>query len=223
MTSGARAAIMLAVAAAMGALIGGCGSSSKAVSAATSAPTVSQPIQTATQTPPAHTTSTQATTTPATATTPNGGTPGPSTTRSAPEPAFAQQGASGGAGVSAAMALVQAKGYTVKDPGEYHAAQTLQVLVGTRLDTGDAYAQQAFFFADGHFLGTDAKQASAMVHVVSQSDTEVTLQYTLYRPSDALCCPSGGHADVRFELDNGMLAALDAIPPASSSTGTSRQ
>jgi len=220
MTSGARAAIMLATGAAMGTLIGGCGSSSKAVSATIPVPTVSQPIQTATQTPPAHTTSTPTATTPAT---PNGGTPGPSTTRSAPEPAFAQQGASAGEGVSAAMALVQAKGYTVKDPGEYHAAQTLQVLVGTRLDTGDAYAQQAFFFADGHFLGTDAKQASAMVHVVSQSDTEVTLQYTLYRPSDALCCPGGGHASVSFALNDGTLAALGPIPPASSSTGLSRQ
>ena len=58
--------------------------------------------------------------------------------------------------------------------------------------------------------------------VVSQSDTEVTLAYPLYRSSDPLCCPSGGQATVRFQLNNGRLAPLGAIPPASSKSGLSR-
>ncbi len=82
-----------------------------------------------------------------------------------------------------------------------------------------AIGQQAFFFVDGRYIGTDAKEPSASVKVVSQSDTEVTLAYPLYRHSDPLCCPGGGQATVHFVLDNGRLQALDPIPPASSTHG----
>ena len=73
-------------------------------------------------------------------------------------------------------------GYTPNDTSEYHENQTLRVLVGTRTGSSDGYGQQAFFFLDGHYLGTDAKEPSASVKVISQSDTEVTLAYPLYRP-----------------------------------------
>ena len=116
--------------------------------------------------------------------------------------------------------MLRAKGFTPNDTSDYHPSQTLRVLIGTRTGSGDGYGQQAFFFVNGRYIGTDSSQPSATLRVVAQGDTEVTLAYPLYRKSDPLCCPSGGQATVRFQLNNGKLAPLDPIPPASSSTGT---
>ena len=81
------------------------------------------------------------------------------------------------------------------------------MLIGTRNGSSDGHGQQAFFFVNGRYIGTDSKQPSASVHLVSQGDTEVTLAYSL----------SGARqATVRFQLNNGKLTPLDPIPPASS-------
>lgn len=195
------------------ALLAGCGSHTKTVTVpappgGASASTGTQASRPATgtpaQTPPAST-GTQA-----------------STTRTAPEPAFTEHEAAKVEGVQAAAAIVRAHGYTPADPSQYHSNQTLRVLVGTRTGSADGHGQQAFFFLAGRYLGTDAKQASASVRVVSQSDTEVTLAYALYRSTDPLCCPGGGQATVHFQLNNGHLSALSPIPPATSTSGLSR-
>ncbi|HWY17172.1 MAG TPA: LppP/LprE family lipoprotein [Solirubrobacteraceae bacterium] len=212
-----------ALAAAVAVLLGGCGGATKTVSVA-GAPTTSQTTATTTQpttgaaTTPAHTTS---------GATSGGGASGgapATTTRTAPAPAFADKERGGGAeGLPAALAVVRAHGYTASDTADYHPSQTLRVLVGTGSHSNDGYDKQAFFFLDGRYLGTDSSRPSAQLGVVSQSDTEVTLVYKLYRPSDPLCCPGGGQARVRFQLNNGRLVPLDPIPPVSSTTGTSRQ
>jgi LppP/LprE lipoprotein len=199
------------------ALLAACGSGTKTVTAA-SAPPVPP---TATTAP---TTTTQKSTTatkPTTTTSPTTST-GSSTARSAPEPAFAQQEGKP-EGTSAAAAAVRERGYTPNDTAEYHADQTLRVLVGTRTGSADGYGQQAFFFVDGRYLGTDAKEPSAKVKVVGQGDTEVTLAYALYRRGDPLSSPSGGEARVTFQLNNGKLVPLGKIPPASSTAALSRQ
>ena len=77
------------------------------------------------------------------------------------------------------------------------------MLIGTRNGSADGYNQLAFFFLGNHYLGTDSSQPSASMRVLSQSDTEVTLAYALYRSHDPLCCPSGGQTTVRFQLNNG--------------------
>jgi hypothetical protein len=220
-TPGLSPAIALATAL----LLGGCGGGTKTVTAANT-PAPAQTATTTTQ--PAPKTTTTATTAPASTapaqTTTGGGTSGPTaTTRTAPAPAFTKPEATGGEGLSGAEATVQANGFTVDDAADYHSDQALRVLLGTRNGSGDGYAQQAFFFVNNRYIGTDAKEPSAMVRVVAQSDTEVTLAYPLYRPSDPLCCPGGGQATVRFQLNNGQLTPLDPIPPASSKTGLSRQ
>ncbi len=110
-----------------------------------------------------------------------------------------------------------AHGYTPNDTSQYHPDQTLRVLVATRTGSGDGYAQQAFFFIDGRYIGTDTKQPSATIRVASQSDTAVTLTYPLYRSNDPLCCPSAGQANVRYELNNGKL-----VPWARSRPSTPR-
>lgn len=195
------------------ALVTGCGSGTKTVVE------TGPPASAAATQPPANTTTTGATGT--TSTSLAGGTVAPGTTRSAPEPAFTEHGGSS-EGAAAAAAAVRAHGYTPDNAAEYHPNQTLGVLVGTRTGSGDGYGQQAFFFVNGRYIGTDAKEPSASVKVVSQSDTEVALAYPLYRSSDPLCCPSGGQTVVHFQLNNGRLQPLQPIPPASSKQGLSR-
>jgi hypothetical protein len=197
--------------------LGGCGSGTKVVtvsSAPQSATSESSTTTATTKTAPAPTKTTAPRST-------GGPTRAPSTTRTAPTPAFTHtEGASGSAATAAAV--VREHGYTANSTSDYRPEQTLTVLVGTRTGSGDGYDQQAFFFLDGKYIGTDTKQPSAQVKVLSQSDTEVTLAYSLYRPKDPLCCPSAGQAQVTFQLDNGKLTPLQSIPPASSSTLPSR-
>jgi hypothetical protein len=206
-------ALALALGAGAGAMLGACGSSTKTVSVAGAPPTTQATAPSSANTA----------TTPAPGKQPNtgGSTSGTGTTRSAPEPAFTQHEASSG-GVSAAAATVRARGFTPNDTSQYHSKQTLRVLIGTRTGSGDGYGQQAFFFVDGRYIGTDAKEPSATLKVVSQSDTSVTLAYPLYRHNDPLCCPGGGRATVSFQLDNGKLMPLGTIPPTNSAKGLSR-
>jgi hypothetical protein len=215
-----RRGVLLAAAMVLGAmgttLLGGCGSQTKTVSVSSAPPSSPQTTTSA----GSSTTTTQSTST-ATATATTTST---STTRSASEPAFVKHGGQGeSSGTSAAQQTLRTRGFTAANPAEYHPQQTLAVLVGTRTGSGDGYNQQAFFFVNGKFIGTDASDPSASVRVVQQSDTEVTLAYPLYRPHDPLCCPGAGQAKVRFQLNNGKLTPLDPIPPAQSKSGTSRQ
>jgi hypothetical protein len=199
----------------LAALLAGCGSQTKTVTVANApAPaTSSSTTQSTAATTPAPASTTAATAPSSTSS---------SATRTAPEPSFTEQETHTGEGASAATEVLTQRGYTAKNPSEYHAGQTLRVLVGTRDGSTEGHAQQAFFFLDGRYLGTDTKEPSAQMKVLSQSDTEVAIAYGLYRQGDSLCCPSGGQRVVHFALNNGKLTALDPIPPASSSSGLSR-
>jgi LppP/LprE lipoprotein len=200
-------------------LLGGCGSSTKTVTV------LSTPAPSQTGATTAHPTTSTPATTPTTTqsqTSTNGGSSAPTSTRAAPEPAFTQQEAKA-EGVSGAAAVVRAKGFTPNKTSDYHSNQALRVLIGTRTGSGDGYGQLAFFFVNGRYIGTDSSQPSATLRVVGQSDTEVTLAYPLYRKNDPLCCPGGGQATVHFQLNNGKLTALNAIPSASSNATLSRQ
>jgi hypothetical protein len=199
------------------ALLAACGSGTKTVTNAGEPPLTQS---TATQTKPDTKTTSTATT--QTQTTPTSTTTSSTTTRAAPEPAFTQHETQA-EGASAAAALVRERGFTPNDTSDYHSDQALRVLVGTRTGSGDGYGQQAFFFVNGRYIGTDAKEPSATLKVLSQGDTEVTLGYPLYRKGDPLSSPSGGEAHVTFQLNNGKLVPLGKIPPASSSASLSRQ
>jgi len=218
---GALSASVLGIA--VGLLLSACGSATTKTVSVANAPTAtsSQSVTTTQSTTNTTTTSSApARSTPAPTST-GGGTAAPSTTRTAAAPAFTEQ-ETHAEGASGAAALVRARGYTPNNTAEYHENQTLRVLVGTRTGSSDGYGQQAFFFLGDHYLGTDTKEPSATVKVVSQSDTEVTLAYALYRSSDPLSSPSGGQREVTFQLNNGQLTPLQPIPPAKSSTGLSR-
>jgi LppP/LprE lipoprotein len=199
--------ISLALCAAAIALLAACGGGTKTVTEASTPPLTQSTATTATA---PTTKSTTTATTPAQTTTTTSST----TTRAAPEPAFTQS-ESKSEGLSAASAVAREKGFTPNDTSDYHADQALRVLVGTRTGSGDGYGQQAFFFVNGRYIGTDAKQPSATLKVLSQGDTEVTLGYPLYRKGDPLGSPSGGEAHVTFQLNNGKLVATGRIPPTS--------
>ena len=199
---------------ALGVLPAGCGGGTKTVSVA-SVPSTAQTGASTTPGAKTNPTSTTKATTPAsTAPTPSsehGGTSGPTTTRTAPEPAFTHQGTDTGKtaeGLSGAEAVLGAKGYTANATSDYHPNQTLRVLIGTHAGS----EQQAFFFVGGRYLGTDAKQPSASIKVASQSDTEVTLAYSLSSSSGG----GAGQATVHFQLNNGKLTPLGPLPSASS-------
>jgi hypothetical protein len=142
------------------------------------------------------------------------GTPAQVETRTQSAPAYVHEESAAGE-LGKAVATVKAQGYTPYSTSEYHPNQTLRVLVGTRSGSGDGYDQHAFFFVGGRYLGTDTSAPSAAVHVISQGDTEVTLAYAIYRAGNPLCCPAGGEAHVTFQLNNGTLAPVQAIPPTS--------
>jgi hypothetical protein len=190
--------------------LAGCGGATKTVSVANAPPQTSASASTTSSSTTASNTSvTSLTSTSA------------STTRTAGAPAFTHP--SGAPSAATAAAVLRAHGYSANDTSQYHPDQTLAVLVGTRSPSGDGYGQQAFFFVNGRYIGTDSAQPSAKLRVVGQSDTQVTLAYPLYKSHDALCCPSGGEARVTFQLDNGKLRPLQPIPPAASQGGLSRQ
>jgi LppP/LprE lipoprotein len=196
--------------------LAGCGSSgTQTVSVASTTPT-----EAATQ--PTTTTGTTQSSPPTTTQTKTGvstnQTGGAEATRTGSAPAFTKESASA-EGVNAAAAVVRAHGYTPNETSQYQSNQTLHVLVGTRTGSSNGYGQQAFFFVDGHYLGTDTSQPSATVKVLSQGDTEVTLSYPIYNAGDPLGKPSGGEKTVRFQLNNGRLVPLGQIPSAAARSG----
>jgi hypothetical protein len=186
--------------------VSACGSSNQASTVApvpTSPPATSAPTTTTVAPAPTQTTTT---------TTP------PKATRTATAPAFVQTQPPPSGQVAAAVAIVNRAGYTVAQTSTYKPTQTLQVLIGTR-GSGSARAQQAFFFIDGRYIGTDSRSPSGALSVVAQNDTAVTLRYGLYRSGDQ--SPSGS-SDVQFALNNGHLTPLDTIPPVSGASGGRR-
>jgi len=212
----------LTVCASTAVALGGCGGSQTKTVSVASVPEGAQstPASTTTASTQTTTTTTSTTEAPPPAST-AGGRATPPSTHTAPEPAFTEAESHAG-GLKEAEDALQARGYTANETSQYHPSQTLRVLVGTRTGSGDGYGQQAFFFVDGRYIGTDTKEPSATIRVISQGDTEVTLGYPLYRPGDPLSTPSGGQATVRFALNDGKLAALGPIPPANSPSGLSR-
>lgn len=196
-----------------GVLIAGCGSGTKVVSAhegastKTSVSTVTSSSSTSASAPEAASTATRTVTA--------------TSTRTSAAPAFAEQESSQRA-LTAAVATIQRAGYTPTDTSQYRPQQTLRVLTATRTGTGGEHQQRAFFFVDERYIGTDSSQPSASLKVLSQGETSVTLAYGMYRAGDSLCCPSGGQRTVRFQLNDGHLQALDAIPPAHSGNALAR-
>lgn len=156
--------------------------------------------------------------------------PGPSPSTAAPsQPATQAPGPSSPpppakGSLAAAKATVRGLGYTPNpDTGKHwDNSATLNVIVGILTGSADGHPAWAFFFVDGHYIGTDTELPSALINLAWTHSDTVALTYLLYAPADPMCCPSAGTATVRYHWNGSHLAPLDPIPPAGG-TGPSRR
>ena len=222
-------ATALGLGTAVAAVLAACGSSSPASvtttqpssasattsisSSATTHTTRSSTTRSTTTRTPRKTASTTATATrTATSTTTTAPSPTTATTRTATAPAFVGTNPTSGGAIShalaAAIAVLARTGFVPLPTPTYHAGDTLRVLIGRHAGTGPP-TERAFFFDQTIYLGTDARTASAQISLLDHSDTDVTLGYAVYRAGAST--PSSIR-QVRFQLDMGMLTALDPLP-----------
>ena len=110
---------------------------------------------------------------------------------------------------SAAVAELRRQGYKPVRLADWHARQTLRVLIG-----GQGAQRRAFFFVGRRYIGNDATTASEKLRVGKQDERSVTLVYSVWRSGDRACCPHGGSARVRFRWQGGRLQPQSAIPDA---------
>jgi hypothetical protein len=118
---------------------------------------------------------------------------------------------------TSAEKLVRSRGYVPGDTADFAtpAPSGLHVIVATARESADGYAQRAFFFRNGDFLGTDLKKPSATVKIAWRNDNTIALSYAVYKTGEPLCCPTGGAMIVRYKLLGNRLEPLDPIPPVS--------
>jgi hypothetical protein len=112
---------------------------------------------------------------------------------------------------AAAAAQLRGRGYHPVRVADWHARQTLRVLLGAQSDGG---RRRAFFFVGRRYIGTDATTPSGRLRVARQRSRSITLVYSIWRRADKACCPHGGSARVRFEWDGARLTPRGAIPDA---------
>lgn len=183
-------------------LLAACGSTPSATTVVTVTVPAPATTTTGTTTTPPPTSTVTKTTRTVTTTAPT------STTRTQTAPGFTGTGGTPAGDLGAAVAKVRSLGFSPLGTSTYDPSQTLRVLIGAKA----AGAQQAFFFDGAKFLGTDAAATSGMISVSGHGDTDVTLRYGIYNPTDRLCCPSGPPQTVHFVLDGGHLVAQNPIP-----------
>jgi hypothetical protein len=116
--------------------------------------------------------------------------------------------------LSQAEGAVQADGYTPFSDAAatWDPTAPINVILGTLTGSADGYNQWAFFFVGNRYIGHDTKDPSITISVASRTPSVITLTYTIYRPSDPLCCPTSGSQDVRYQWNGSQLIPLDPIP-----------
>lgn len=122
-----------------------------------------------------------------------------------------------------AVAALADEGYDALEPKAYRSGELLNVLIGLNSESPTGTSQQAFFFVNGEYIGTDTAQPSAGIDIAYQDGDEVALSYRLYNASDAQCCPTAGSETVRYRWTGDELKPLDPIPPEDFSVDGSRR
>jgi hypothetical protein len=117
------------------------------------------------------------------------------------------------AAVHRAIATIATKGYTA-EPDERRLSDTLSVFIAIATDSATSYNQKAFFFVgpELRYIGTDTLNASRGISVERNTSDTIALEYDLYQPDDANCCPTGGTTVVRYLWNGTKLVPLDDIP-----------
>jgi hypothetical protein len=78
---------------------------------------------------------------------------------------------------------------------------------------GDGRDQHIWFFVGRRFVGTDAPNSSREIVGVWRQNNTLAFLYVLYGRTDAMCCPTGGGAIVRFRWNGRGFVPLDKLPP----------
>jgi hypothetical protein len=87
---------------------------------------------------------------------------------------------------------------------------------------GDGHDQRVYFFGRGRSIGTDGLGTSAEVFGLWRDDKTFAFMYVIYKPQDALCCPTGGGEIVRYKWNGRQFHALDRAPPRRTNTTAGR-
>ena len=103
---------------------------------------------------------------------------------------------------SKAVGALRSEGYDPARLADWRPRAELQVLVG-RNEQG---AMRAYFFSGGKFLGHDDASTSNSIRVAKQRKDSVTLAYRV---------STGGHQNVTFHLQDGVVEPTSPIPPLS--------
>ena len=77
---------------------------------------------------------------------------------------------------------------------------------------GDGHDQHVLFLDRARFAGTDGLGTSSEILGIWRDEKTFAFMYVLYRPHDALCCPTGGGKIVRFRWSGKRFRALDRPP-----------
>jgi hypothetical protein len=85
---------------------------------------------------------------------------------------------------------------------------------------GDGHDQRIWFFNGHRFVGFDDVRSSAAIIGLWRDDRTLAFLYVLYRPSDALCCATGGGAVVRFRWTGSRVIRLDPLPRRQATSST---
>ncbi|WP_131770680.1 protein kinase domain-containing protein, partial [Candidatus Protofrankia californiensis] len=158
-------------------------------------------------------------------------TTGPSTVRTTtPTPRVSRTGTPTPSTTPGHLTLAEAsntlneRGFTVTDSSGFARGRTLNVLIGRKADSPNVPQQFGFFFVGTEMIGKDFVEPSAGISVAAARETSVVLRYDLYEPSDKVCCPSGGNADVTFRWDGTKLNVdPSTIPPSDPAAHGSRR
>ncbi|WP_322753428.1 protein kinase domain-containing protein [Frankia sp. Cas3] len=123
-----------------------------------------------------------------------------------------------------AAKIVNEQGYAVTDQTGFLTGRTLNVLIGRDTASAGTSREFAFFFVGTDMIGKDFIEPSAGIHVVSATQMASVLRYDLYEPSDKVCCPTAGTADVTFRWDGKKLNTdPSTIPPSDPNVHGSRR
>lgn len=125
------------------------------------------------------------------------------------------------ASIDSGIAVVTSKGFTaVQNPAGW-STQGAAVILGVPEGAANGRPTQAFLFHDGAYIGTDTAEGSTRIGFVSRDRDTVTLSYSLYGPSDAMCCPSG-QTNVTFRWNGSGFTPDTPIPPLEATRGSHR-
>ncbi len=103
----------------------------------------------------------------------------------------------------------------------WDASAPLNVIIATSVGNADG-GEQAFFFANGKYIGTDTKDTSTGITASRLSGDLIVIHYALYNTGDPRCCPTGGTDSVRFYWTGTHVVVLDPIPSFPAVTYLSR-